>query len=137
MEWPLNGGSARLIEIRPDEEAGELYITAVFDEKTEQDIVYKEMFCQPFTDNSEGLVITSVKKITPEQLESSFGIYEDCGLSEKFVSAMYSMGNSLYAHRASDGREYYVLAMDVSFGKTHFYEKLESEQDEGIWACGE
>lgn len=127
MLWPIFESGARLIKVWTDEAAGELFITAVFDEKFERDIIYEAMFCTQLSEESAGLVVTSVFEVTPEELKQTEHVqtaallFEGIRDGERFIQEMHSQGSHLFVHRTGDGGEYIVLAERLFFGRMRPY----------------
>ena len=102
MLWPINDGGARLLRVQADEAAGELYLTVVLDEKTEQDISYEGVYCGQLDERAVGLVITAVTDIMPEELRLpehagvETWLCRECGADDKFIRDMYCRGNRLF-----------------------------------------
>jgi hypothetical protein len=113
--------SARLLRVKLDETEGELYLTVVLDEKTEQDIRYEDVFCGQLDENAVGLVISTVTDIMPEELKwpehakVEAWLHRECGADDRFIRDMFSRGNRLFVHHTVDGGEYIVFARRVLF----------------------
>lgn len=123
MIWPVKKPAgdiryiaARIARVTSDEAGGELLVRAVIDGSSDKEIVYEGMYYSQLDESAEGLTITLVTEITPEELKqpkhqaAAARLYDDCGADDKFIRDMYRRGNRLYVHYTENGGEYIVLA---------------------------
>jgi len=122
MIWPIRGSvpgvyyaNARLMKVVSDEVSGDLRIRAVFDEREEQELVYKGMYYSQLDESSVGFMVTLAAEITPAQLsepkyrQAAARLYDECGADDAFLRDMYKRGSKLFIHHTDKGG-YLVLA---------------------------